>query len=151
MVVSKLSVVDQVMALNEKTSSLQVNQEAQQRSLLNLQDKISQVDESVDRTGSKLSAELSSQGDTLKKSWEAGNKAIDNKTSKLQASQESQQEVLINVQSKVSEVDENLELTGKRLTEELTSQGEAIKQTMEDKDQNQQKLLEGDARTNVLC
>jgi len=143
MLVSKLSVVDQVKELNEKTSSLQVKQDAQQRTLVVLQDKISQVDESVDRTGSKLSAELSSQGDTLKKSLEAGNKAIDTKTSRLQAGQESQTEVLMNVQSKVSEVDENLELTSKRLTDELTTQGEAIKQTVEAKDQNQQKILEG--------
>ncbi|TFH22828.1 DUF4332 domain-containing protein, partial [Candidatus Bathyarchaeota archaeon] len=79
----------------------------------------------------------------LKKSWEADHKAIDDKTSKMQVRQASQQEVLMNVQSKVSEVDENLELTSKRLTDELTSQGEAIKHTVEAKDQNQQKLLEG--------
>ena len=52
--------------------------------------------------------------------------------------------VLMDVQSKVSDVDENLvELTGKRLTEELTSQGEAIKQTVEVGNQNQQKLIDG--------
>jgi len=143
MVVSKLSVVDQVRELDEKTSSLQVKQDAQQRNLVALQDKISQVDESVDQTGTKLSAQLSNQGDTLKKTWEAGNKALENKTSKLQAGQESQQEILTNVQTKVSEVDENLEATNKRLIDEFTSQGEEIKQTVEAKDQNQQKLLEG--------
>jgi predicted flap endonuclease-1-like 5' DNA nuclease len=143
MVVAELSVVDQVTALDEKTSSLQTNQEVQRRNLLDIQNKISQVDESVDRTGSKLSAELNSQGDALKKSWEAGHKAIDDKTSRLQANQESQQMVLKDVQSKISEVDENLELTGKKLTEELTSQGEAIKQTVEAGDQNQQKLIDG--------
>jgi len=50
---------------------------------------------------------------------------------------------LTNVQTKVSEVDENLEATNKRLIDEFTSQGEEIKQTVEAKDQNQQKLLEG--------
>jgi len=143
MIVSKLSVVDEVKQLNEKASSLQIKQDAQQRNLEALKDKISQVDESVDRTGAKLSAELSTQGDSLKNSLEAGNKAIETKTRRLQAGQESQQEVLINVQSKVSEVDENLELTSKRFSDELVNQGEAIKQTVEAKDQNQQKLLEG--------
>lgn len=143
MVVSELSVVDQVKTLDEKTSSLQTGQAAQRGTLVDLQSKIAQVDESVDQTGSKLSAELSSQGDALKKSWETGHKAIDDKTSRLQASQESQQMVLMDVQSKVSEVDENLELTGKKLTEELTSQGEAIKQTVEVGNQNQQKLIDG--------
>ncbi len=143
MVVSKLSVVDQVRELDEKTSSLQIKQDAQQRNLVAIQDKISQVDESVDQIGSKLSAQLSNQADTLKKTWEAGNKALDNKTSKLQAGQESQQEILTTVQTKVSEVDENLEATNKRLIDELTSQGEEIKQSVEAKDQNQQKLLEG--------
>jgi len=143
MIVSKLSVVDEVKQLNEKASSLQIKQDAQQRNLEALKDKISQVDESVDRTGGKLSAELSTQGDSLKNSLEAGNKAIETKTRRLQAGQESQQEVLMNVQSKVSEVDENLELTSKRFSDELVNQGEAIKQTVEAKDQNQQKLLEG--------
>jgi len=142
-VVSQLSVVDQVTALDEKTSSLQISQEAQRRNLMDLQSKISQVDDNVDRTGKNLSSELSSQGDALKKSWEAGHKAIDDKTNKLQANQESQHMVLMEVQSKVSEVDENLELAGKRLTEELTSQGEAIKRTVEAGDQNQQKLIDG--------
>ena len=143
MVVSKLSVLDQVTALNEKTSSMQIKQEVQQKKLMDLQEKVSQVDESVNLNGSKLSAELSSQGDALKKSWTADHKAIDDKTSKIQATQASQKEVLMNVQSKISDVDENLELTSKRLTDELTSQGDAIKQTVEAKDQNQQQLLEG--------
>ena len=143
MVVSKLSVIDQVTTLNEKTSSLQIKQEAQQRNLVDLQEKISNVDENVARTGSKLSDEFSSQVDALKKTWEAGNRVIDNKTSRLQAGQESQQEVLMNVQSKMSEVDENIELASKKLTDEFSIQGEAIKQIVEAKDQNQQKLLEG--------
>ncbi len=143
MVVSKLSVVDQVTALNEKTSNMQIKQEVQQKNLMDLQEKVSQVDESVNLNGSKLSAELGSQADALKKSWAADHKAIDDKTSKMQASQASQKEVLMNVQSKISDVDENLELTSKRLTDELSSQGDAIKQSVEAKDQNQQKLLEG--------
>ena len=143
MVVSQLSVIDQVSVLNEKMSFVQTNQESQRRNLIDLQNQISQVDGSVDRTGNELSEQLSNEGDALKKKLEASHRAIEDKTSRLQASQDSQQMVLMDVQSKVSEVDENLDLTAKTLTKELTSQGEAIKQSVEAGDQNQQKLIDG--------
>lgn len=133
LIMKNLSVVDQVELLGEQVSSLQTNQETQRVSIMDLQDKASKIDESIYRTGSKLSSELSSQGDALKKSL----------TSKLQASQESQQQNLKVVQSEVTEVNENLELTGKKLSEEFTSQGESIKQTVETGDQNQQRLIDG--------
>ena len=143
LIMKNLSVVDQVGLLGEQLNSLQTNQETQRVSIMDLQDKTSKIDESINQTGSKLSSELSSQGDALKKSWTAGQKAIDDKTSKLQASQESQQQALKAVQSEVSEVNENLELTGKKLSEEFTSQGEAIKLAVEAGGQNQQKLIDG--------
>ncbi len=133
LIMKNLSVVDQVELLGEQVSSLQTNQETQRVSIMDLQDKTSKIDDSIYRTGSKLSSELSSQGDALKKSL----------TSKLQASQESQQQSLKAVQSEVSEVNENLGLTGKKLSEEFRSQGEAIKQTVEAGDQNQQRLIDG--------
>jgi len=133
LIMKNLSVVDQVELLGEQVSSLQTNQETQRVSIMDLQDKTSKIDDSIYRTGSKLSSELNSQGDALKKSL----------ISKLQASQESQQQTFKAVQSEVSEVNENLELTGKKLSEEFTSQGEAIKQAVEVGDQNQQKLIDG--------
>ncbi len=141
--VSKLSVGDQIQDLNMKIISLQTNQEVQRTNLVEIQDKLSNVDDSIDRTGRKISSELSSQGDELKKNWAASQKAIDDKTNKLHAGQESQNVVLMNVQSIVSEVDNNLDLTSKKLTKELTTQGETIKQAVEAGDQNQLKLIDG--------
>ncbi len=126
-----------------KVISLQTNQEVQRANLVDIQDKLSNVDESIDRTGRKISGEVSSQGSELKKNLVASQKAIDDRTNKLQAGQESQNVVLMNVQSLVSEVDNNLDVTSKKLTKEFAAQGEAIKQAVEAGDQNQLKLIDG--------
>ena len=141
--VSDLSVVDQVMSIDEKANTLQTNQESHRRALMDVQNKVSEVDESVNRASSKLSDELGSQGDAIKKSVEAGDKAIADKTSDLLANQDSQKKVLLDVQSKMSDVDEGLARTGKKLSEELSNQSDAIKKTLVDSDQNQAKLMDG--------
>jgi len=141
--VTELSDRDQVKALDEKTSSLQANQEIHRRSLLEIQSRITDVDQSVDHANTNLTAEISNQGDAIKKSIEAGNKSIDEKESSLQTNQESQQKVLLDVQSKASEVYDSLDQTGKKLSDEISSQGKALKQTIEVGEQNHQKLWDG--------
>ena len=142
-VATRLSAVDQIYELDTKINSLQAAQEAQRTTILDMQDKIGKVDENIDQTSNKLSTELSSQGDALKKSWTAGHKVIDDKATKIQAGQESQRQALMDVQNRVSGVEDNLELTGKKLAEELSTQSDEIKQAVVSGDENQQKLIDG--------
>ncbi len=103
-VISELSVADQVMELNVKTNHLQDGQESQRNTLEDVRNKVSIVDESVERTTKKLSKELSNQGDTIRQS--------------LEASDQNQQKILDAVQGRMLLVDKNLNDVKKTLGEQ---------------------------------
>ena len=105
-VVSDLSVADEIVELNAKTDQLQDNQETQRNTLEDVQNKVSMVDENIDRTSSKLSKELNNQGDAVKKSVEAGDL--------------SQQKMLDSVQGRVLLVDKHIDTLKKTLSEQAT-------------------------------
>lgn len=109
--ISELSVKNQVEAIEEKTKILQTNQEIQQKTLNGVQIKLSEVDEYIESTGNRLSAELDNQKEDIKKNAEINRKAV--------------------------------EQTTKILSKQITDQREAIIQSVEAGDQNQQKLIEG--------
>ncbi len=69
--------------------------------------------------------------------------AINGKTDRLEAGQQSQQKVLEGVQAKVVLVDESLERTRKEFSKKLGEQGDAITQSLESGHQTQQKMLDG--------
>ena len=73
MAVSELSVKDQVRALEEKTVSMQTSQEAQRRTLMDVQGRVLSLDENIDSTRNKLTEDIDSQGQALKESLEASN------------------------------------------------------------------------------
>jgi hypothetical protein len=100
-VLSELSVIDQVMEIDLKTNHLQDGQEAQRNTLEDVQNKVSVVDESIERTSRKLSKELSNQGDSIKQS--------------VEASDQSQQKTLDGLQGRMTLVDKNLNEVKKTL------------------------------------
>ncbi len=105
-VVSDLSVADEILALNAKTDQLQDSQETQRNTLEDVQNKVSMVDENIDRTSSKLSKELNNQGDAIKQS--------------VEASDQSQQKMLDGVQGRVLLVDKHVDALKKTLGEQAT-------------------------------
>jgi hypothetical protein len=102
-VLSELSVVDQMSAIDEKTKRLQAGQESQRNVLEDVQNKVSIVDESIQSTSGKLSKELANQGSAIKQSVEAGDR--------------SQQKVLDGLQGRMALVDESLNDVKKTLAE----------------------------------
>jgi Domain of unknown function (DUF4332) len=105
-VVSELSVRDQIIELNAKTDHLQDSQETQRNTLEDVQSKVSMVDENIDRTSSKLSKELSNQGNAIKQSMEA--------------SDQNQQKILDAVQGRILLVDKHIDSVKKTIDEQAT-------------------------------
>jgi hypothetical protein len=74
--VSELSVKNQVEAIQEKTNTLETNQETQQRTLSIIQNDLYEVNKSIESTASNLSEELDSQKKEIMKNAEENEKAI---------------------------------------------------------------------------
>jgi len=124
--ISELSVLDEI-------KTIQSNQETQQRTLLNVQNKVGEVDESLDRTSSKLSTEINDQGEAIKNKVEAGEKLIE-KTGKnlteelnsqgeaikqtVEAADQNQQKLIDALQGRMFLVDENIADFKKQLSEQ---------------------------------
>lgn len=105
-IVSDLSVADEIMELNAKTDQLQDNQESQRNTLEDVQNKVSMVIENIDRTSSRLSKELSNQGNAIKQS--------------VETSDQNQQKILEGVQGRVLLVDKHIDSLKKTLGEQAT-------------------------------
>jgi predicted flap endonuclease-1-like 5' DNA nuclease len=103
-VLSELSVVDQMTAIDEKTNRLQASQESHRLALQDVQNRMSMVNETIERNGNKLSWELSKQGDSIKHSVTTGD--------------QTQQKLLDGIQGRLFLVDENLNDYKKRLDEQ---------------------------------
>lgn len=124
--ISELSVLDEI-------KTIQSNQETQQRTLLNVQNKVGEVDESLDRTSSKLSTEINDQGEAIKNKVEASEKLIE-KTGKnlteelnsqgeaikqtVEAADQNQQKLIDALQGRMFLVDENIADFKKQLSEQ---------------------------------
>ena len=124
--ISELSVLDEI-------KTIQSNQETQQRTLLNVQNKVGEVDESLDRTSSKLSTEINDQGEAIKNKVEASEKLIE-KTGKnlteelnnqgeaikqtVEASDQNQQKLIDALQGRMFLVDENIADFKKQLSDQ---------------------------------
>lgn len=124
--ISELSVLDEI-------KTIQSNQETQQRTLLNVQNKVGEVDESLDRTSSKLSTEINDQGEAIKNKVEASEKLIE-KTGKnlteelnnqgeaikqtVEAADQNQQKLIDALQGRMFLVDENIADFKKQLSDQ---------------------------------
>ena len=104
MLVSELSVEDQIRAIDEKVNILHASQESQRKSLDGVQAKVFLVDESVERTRKKFSKELVEQSDAIKQSLDSGN--------------QTQKKMLDGVQGRVFLLDEKLTGVKKGLSEQ---------------------------------
>lgn len=124
--VSELSVLDEV-------RTIQSNQETQQRTLLNVQEKVAEVNEGIDRSSSRLSEEINDQADAIKKNIEAGDRLIEKTGKKIsdelnnqgeaikqtvEASDQNQQKLIDGLQGRMFLVDENIADFKKQLSEQ---------------------------------
>jgi len=109
MVVSELSVADQIRTINEKVNRLQAGQESQQKVLEGVQARIFLVDESLERTRKEFSKGLVDQGDVIRQN--------------LETTQQSQQKMMDAVQGRVFLLDESMKGVKKGLNE----QGDLVK------------------------
>jgi predicted nuclease with TOPRIM domain len=90
LLVSELSVKDQVEAIEAKTKTLQDNQEMQKITLSEIQNKLDEVDNSLDATDNKLTAEL----DTIKQNADENGRAIEQTNKKISKQISDQSEAL---------------------------------------------------------
>jgi chromosome segregation ATPase len=101
MLVREFSTTDQISALAENVNRLETSQQAQQRTLDNLQDKMLAIEGSLERTRNELSKSLSEQGDAVKQS--------------LETSHEAHQKLLETLQNQAVSLDESLTAVKKGL------------------------------------
>lgn len=160
--ISELSVLDEI-------RTIQSNQETQQRTLLNVQNKIGEVDESLDRTSSKLSTEINDQGEAIKSSVEASGKLIE-KTGKnlseelnsqgeaikqtVEAADQNQQKLIDALQGRMFLVDENIADFKKQLSDQTklmknmdTTIAESVNSQLTDVRESLAKLESREAKT----
>jgi predicted flap endonuclease-1-like 5' DNA nuclease len=160
--ISELSVLDEV-------RTIQSNQETQQRTLLDVQNKVIEVDEGIDRTSSKLSAEISDQAEAVKKSVEAGDKLIEKTSKKLsdelssqgesikqtvEAADQNQQKLIDALQGRMFLVEESIADFKKQLGEQTklmknidTTIAESVNSQLNDVRESLTKLESRDAKT----
>jgi hypothetical protein len=153
----------------DEVRTIQSNQETQQRTLLNVQEKVAEVDESVDRTSSKLLGEISDQAETIKKSVESGDKLIERTGKKLsdelssqgeaikqtvEASDQNQQKLIDGLQGRMFLVDENIADFKKQLAEQTklmknmdTTIAESVNSQLTDVRESLTKLETRDGKT----
>jgi len=160
--ISELSVLDEI-------KTIQSNQETQQRTLLNVQNKVGEVDESLDRTSSKLSIEINDQGEAIKNKVEAGEKLIE-KTGKnlteelnnqgeaikqtVEAADQNQQKLIDALQGRMFLVDENIADFKKQLSDQTklmknmdTTIADSVNAQLNDVRETLTKLESRDAKT----
>jgi len=102
MLVTELSVADQIKTVNEKVNRLQAGQESQLKVLESVQARIFLVDESLERTRKEFSKALVDQSDAMKVN--------------LDANLEAQQKALDAVQGRVFLLDESIKSLEKELS-----------------------------------
>jgi len=160
--ISELSVLDEI-------KTIQSNQETQQRTLLNVQNKVGEVDESLDRTSSKLSTEINDQGEAIKNKVEASEKLIE-KTGKnlteelnsqgeaikqtVEAADQNQQKLIDALQGRMFLVDENIADFKKQLSDQTklmknmdTTIADSVNAQLNDVRETLTKLESRDAKT----
>jgi predicted flap endonuclease-1-like 5' DNA nuclease len=102
MLVTELSVADQIKTVNEKTNRLQAGQESQQKVLESVQARVFLVDESLERTRKEVLKGLVDQNDAMKMN--------------LDANLDAQQKALDAVQGRVFLLDESMKTFEKELS-----------------------------------
>lgn len=109
MVVSELSVGDQIRGIDEKANLLQAGQESQGKGLENVSARVFLVDESLERNRKEFSKQIVEQGDAIKKSSEIGH--------------QTQQKILNGVEGRLFLLEES----PRGVKRELTEQAEVVK------------------------
>jgi hypothetical protein len=104
MLVSELSIKDDVRKISERAIRLENSQQAQEKVLESVKARVFLVDESLERTRAELSKGLVDQGDAIKQSMEMGHQA--------------QKKMLDGVQGRVFLLDESLKDVKKGLSEQ---------------------------------
>jgi predicted flap endonuclease-1-like 5' DNA nuclease len=102
MLVSELSVSDQIKTVNEKANRLQTGQESQQKMLESVQARVFLVDEGLERARKELLKGLADQNDAVKLS--------------LDANQQAQQKAIDAVQGRIFLLDESMKVMEKELS-----------------------------------
>lgn len=124
--VSDLSAEDQIRAMAEEMTRLEGGHQAQQKTLQDLQDRISVMDENLGRTV-ELSKGLSEQGENVLRA--------------LQSAQQTNQNALQDLNIRIGTIDESLTRAAE-ISRGQNEQGETMLRNLESAHQAHQKLLE---------
>jgi chromosome segregation ATPase len=124
--VSDLSAEDQIRAMAEDMTRLEGDHQAHQKTLQDLQDRVSVMDENLERTV-ELSKGLSEQGENVLRT--------------LQSAQQTNQNALQDLNTKIGAIDESLAHAAE-ISRGQNEQGETMLRNLESAHQAHQKLLE---------